>query len=95
MKVPLRNEKRSRAAMLKLPICLILDHRIEAKKGERQIISMEATDPTKDLKGQIRQLGDKRELWMECFRCSLMINVKRKVNVIEQPRVQVNRTKRT
>lgn len=88
MKVPLRNEKRSRFVMLKLPYCLIMDHRIEAKKGERQLISMEATDPKKDLAGQIRQLGEKRELWMECFRCSLMINVKRKVNIIEQPRVK-------
>lgn len=93
MKVPFRNEKRSRFVAFKLPICLILDHRIEAKKGERQLVSVEASDPRKDPEGQIKQLGDKRELWMECFRCSLMINVKRKVTRIEQPRRQINSPK--
>lgn len=64
-----------------------MDHRIQAKKGERQLISMEAIDPAKDVHGQIKQLGAKRELWMECLRCGLMINVKRKKHdVIYRPK---------
>ena len=91
MTVPYRNFSKNRRKLLWVPYCLIMDHRVEAKKGERQQISLDATDPKKNLAKQIKQLGDKRELWMECLRCSLMINIKRKVTRIEQPRIKSTR----
>jgi hypothetical protein len=86
-KRPWRNFNKSRWRLFKLPYCLLMDHRIQAKKGERQKVSLEA-DARVDVNNVVRQLGDKRELWMECMRCGILINVKRKVNVIEQPRIR-------
>jgi len=62
-KLPWRSPRRSRLDLLKLPICLLLDHKVEGIKNTYQMQTLV-------------EVGEgKFELRVECYRCGLLITM--------------------